>query len=82
LLFLGLRRLLGGEHRLIETDFLPPFPLAEERVAERSDDRVSQPGGYYRQCLHHASTRPECAALPDPLFACGGKRVAAIIVIF
>jgi len=60
----------------------PSFPLAEERVVERSDDRVSQPAMHDRQCKHHASTHPDYASLIDPLFAFGAKRVAAISLYF
>jgi hypothetical protein len=62
---------------------LPSFPLAGERVVERSDDRVSQPAVQYRQCISAnvlRSTHPDGpvrTGLVDPLFACGGKRVTA-----
>ncbi len=35
---------------------LPSFPLAVERVGERSKAGVSRPGGHYRKCMHHTST--------------------------
>jgi hypothetical protein len=48
----------------------PSFPLAEERVVERSDDRVSP----QRQVERATGTHPADASLGDPLFAFGGKR--------
>ena len=56
---------------------LPSFPLAEERDAGRSDGRVSRRGWQALAVMSAGFTHPECAALLDPLFACGGKRVAA-----
>jgi len=60
---------------ILKHPFSPSFPLAEERVVERSNDRVSK---YTRgiALLHRrTSTHPDYATLVDPLFACGGKRV-------
>jgi hypothetical protein len=47
---------------------LPSFPLAEERVVERSDDRVSQPGGHYRQCISANIRRVD-----SPRLRCAGR---------
>jgi len=57
---------------------LPSFPLAEERVVERSDDRVSRCVVYALALMSAGSTHPDYASLVDPLFACGGKRVRNI----
>jgi len=48
---------------------LPSFPLAEERVDQRSVVGVSRPGGHCRQWLSFASIHPVIAALDIPLFA-------------
>ncbi len=63
---------------------LPSFPLAEERVVERSDDRVSRIACQELAVMFARTTHlPQpCWGLVYPLFACGGKRVAAFILFF
>jgi len=58
----------------------PSLPLAEERDAERSDGRVSRRGCQALAVMSAGLTHPPqlCLGLLDPLFACGGKMVAAI----
>jgi len=50
--------------------FYPLYRVAKERVVKRSDDRVSHPAGYYRQCMSASLlTLPIVigTALSDPL---------------
>jgi len=61
--------------------FNPLSREAEERVEQRSELGVSQtrrtlPQMHWRQCPP-GLTHPVIALLDHPLFACGGKRVAA-----
>src|SRR6185503_14798296 len=66
----------------------PSFPLAKERVVKRSPARAggeSTPSDITVNALAPISaglTHPDYASLVDPLFACGGKRVTAIILFF
>src|ERR1700733_3590821 len=50
----------------------PSFPLAEERVVERSDDRVSQPGGHDRLPIAIGSISANVRRVDSPrrCFAC------------
>ena len=64
---------------VFETLLFPSFPLAEERDAERSDGRVSRRVHQELAVMSAGLTHPDYAALVDPLFAFGEKRVAAII---
>ncbi|MBB3054816.1 hypothetical protein FHS11_001226 [Mucilaginibacter gotjawali] len=51
---------------------LPSFLPAKERVVERSNDRVSQPGGHYRQCMAASLLTPDSLRSPT-LSSASGK---------
>jgi len=68
---------------------VPSLPLAEERVNERSDVRVSQPGGHYRQCIYANVRRvdsPELrtygASLAHPFFRKQKRRKLQLFFMF
>jgi len=85
--YLGIK--IGGniwgnvEKRSLRQPPQPSFPLAEERVVKRSDDRVSKyTSGIDANalaCVYSPSPTMLGTTLVDPLFACGGKRVTALL---
>jgi len=50
--------------KILKISFLPSLPISAERVVKRSDDRVSHPVGYYRQCKSASLLTPDSLRCP------------------